>query len=146
MTSLQFRIRNELLPFVEQPGQYIGGEINQLVQDGDWQRAAEAFAVATSSDSVDPVAHSWYSRLLANTGRLDDSLAYAQRAMQMDPNSPVIISRVAIANFWVGNVDAASLYFGMVDPLKISFNRILTPLSGFMVFCPLTVGLHVYDI
>ena len=37
--SLASRVSSELLPHVRQPGQYIGGEVNQLVQRGDWQRA-----------------------------------------------------------------------------------------------------------
>ncbi|MCH7525930.1 MAG: TIGR03960 family B12-binding radical SAM protein [Planctomycetes bacterium] len=37
--TLRDRVSSELLPFVKQPGQYIGGEINQLVQPGDWERA-----------------------------------------------------------------------------------------------------------
>lgn len=40
------RISNELLPFVRQPAQYIGGEVNQLVRDGDWERADLRVAVA----------------------------------------------------------------------------------------------------
>ncbi len=37
--SLQDRVSAELLPFVRQPSQYIGGEINQLANRGDWERA-----------------------------------------------------------------------------------------------------------
>ena len=33
------RVSNELLPYVRQPAQYIGGEVNQLVEQGDWERA-----------------------------------------------------------------------------------------------------------
>ena len=43
---LAARVREELLPFVTQPGQYIGREINQLVRDGDWTRADVRVAVA----------------------------------------------------------------------------------------------------
>lgn len=46
MISLAQRVSDELLPFVRQPGQYIGGEINQLVRPGDWQRADVRVAVA----------------------------------------------------------------------------------------------------
>ncbi len=46
MSALPHRISYELLPFVLQPAQYIGGEINQLVADGDWQRAEVRVAVA----------------------------------------------------------------------------------------------------
>lgn len=46
MQALRNRVSDELLPFVEKPGQYIGGEINQLVRDGDWERADVRVAVA----------------------------------------------------------------------------------------------------
>ncbi|MFQ5412955.1 MAG: TIGR03960 family B12-binding radical SAM protein [Phycisphaerae bacterium] len=39
------RVAAELLPFVRQPGQYIGGEHNQLVRDGDWAAADVRVAV-----------------------------------------------------------------------------------------------------
>lgn len=45
MPSLNVRISDELLPFVNQPGQYIGREINQLVADGDWSRARVKVAI-----------------------------------------------------------------------------------------------------
>jgi radical SAM family uncharacterized protein len=46
MQSLSNRLRTDLFPFVNQPGQYIGGEINQLVAEGDWARAGVRVAVA----------------------------------------------------------------------------------------------------
>ncbi|MCH8965332.1 MAG: hypothetical protein IIB58_10250, partial [Planctomycetes bacterium] len=39
ISNLAARVSDELLPFVDQPGQYIGREFNQLVQPGDWQKA-----------------------------------------------------------------------------------------------------------
>ena len=44
--DLRTRVSEELLPYVEQPGQYIGGEVNQLPSEGDWERAAVRVAVA----------------------------------------------------------------------------------------------------
>ena len=44
--SLKNRVSQELLPYVSTPGQYIGGEINQLVRDGDWGRADVRIVVA----------------------------------------------------------------------------------------------------
>lgn len=46
MTTLRQRISDELLPYVTTPGQYIGGEFNQLVRDGDWQRADVRVVIA----------------------------------------------------------------------------------------------------
>lgn len=45
MPSLRERVSEELLPRVTQPGQYIGGEWNQLVRLGDWERAELRIAV-----------------------------------------------------------------------------------------------------
>ncbi len=46
MPPLRHRVSTELLPFVDHPGQYVGREINQLVSDGDWERAEVRVAVA----------------------------------------------------------------------------------------------------
>jgi radical SAM family uncharacterized protein len=46
LPPLRGRVSTELLPFVDHPGQYIGREINQLVSDGDWERAEVRVAVA----------------------------------------------------------------------------------------------------
>ncbi|MCZ6682245.1 MAG: TIGR03960 family B12-binding radical SAM protein [Planctomycetota bacterium] len=45
-SDLGHRISNELLPFVRQPAQYIGREVNQLVREGDWEKADLRVAVA----------------------------------------------------------------------------------------------------
>lgn len=44
--DLARRVSEELLPRVRQPAQYIGGEINQLVRPGDWERADLRIALA----------------------------------------------------------------------------------------------------
>ena len=44
--TLAQRVRDELLPFVRQPAQYIGRELNQLVRRGDWERAEIRVVVA----------------------------------------------------------------------------------------------------
>lgn len=44
--TLADRVSNELLPHVRQPAQYIGGEINQLVQPGAWQAADVRVVIA----------------------------------------------------------------------------------------------------
>ncbi len=46
MKLLREQVSEELLPFVERPGQYIGGELNQLPAEGDWRRADVRVAVA----------------------------------------------------------------------------------------------------
>jgi len=46
--TLADRVSNELLPHVRQPAQYIGGEVNQLVQPGAWEAAAVRVVIAFS--------------------------------------------------------------------------------------------------
>ncbi len=46
MTKLRQHISEKLLPYVTQPGQYIGRELNQLVKNGDWEQADVRVAVA----------------------------------------------------------------------------------------------------
>ncbi len=46
MSSLQNIVSTQLLPYVNQPGQYIGREINQLVADGDWEDSQVRVAIA----------------------------------------------------------------------------------------------------
>jgi len=75
--------------------------------------------MAVTADTVYPISHHWYSRLLASVGRLDDSLVHARRAHEMDPDSAIIISRLAIANYWVNNVDMAERYFGVVNKMTL---------------------------
>ena len=44
--TLAERVSDELLPFVQQPAQYIGGEVHQLAQPGDWAAADVRVALA----------------------------------------------------------------------------------------------------
>ena len=53
----------------------------------------------------------WYSLFLSSTGRFEDSLRVARRAQQLDPLSPVINHRLAIAHLWANNDDEALRYF-----------------------------------
>jgi radical SAM family uncharacterized protein len=50
MGDLRERVSRELLPFVSTPGQYIGGEVNQLPKPGDWE-AADVRVVVAFPDS-----------------------------------------------------------------------------------------------
>jgi len=46
MPTLYDTISTQLLPHVNQPGQYIGHEVNQLVTDGDWENSKVRVAIA----------------------------------------------------------------------------------------------------
>ena len=53
----------------------------------------------------------WYSLFLSGTGRFEDSLRVAEHAQQLDPLSPVVNHRLAIAHLWANNDDEALRYF-----------------------------------
>ena len=80
-------------------------------QQMQWQQSEEAYRAATSSDVIDPNAFNWYSRMLASVGRLDASLEQARIALEMDPTSAVINSRVALAYLWLGDTSNSREFF-----------------------------------
>lgn len=80
-------------------------------QQMQWLEAEEAYRAATSAEVVDPNAFNWYSRMLASVGRLDASLEQALIALEMDPTSAVINSRVALAYLWLGDTRKAEEFF-----------------------------------
>ena len=53
----------------------------------------------------------WYALFLSSTGRFEKSLRVARQAHQLDPLSPVVNHRLAIANLWANNDDEALIYF-----------------------------------
>lgn len=88
----------------------------------DWVAAVEAFETTINSDSVQPIAHAWYSRALASVGRLDAAYEHAQKAMELDPGHPdqaIIISRLAITSFWLNDLETAGRYFRIASTMQL---------------------------
>ncbi len=96
-----------------------------------WQAAEEAYLAATSSEVIDPNAFNWFSRMLASVGRLDASLEQALVALEMDPTSAVINSRVALAYLWLGDTSHSGEFFERAAKYGASGS---THTSGYALF------------
>lgn len=76
-----------------------------------WAKAELAYQQATGAIVVDPNAFNWYSRMLASVGRLDAALEQALLAFELDPDSAIITSRVALSYSWVDQAEKADEFF-----------------------------------
>ena len=86
---------------------------------GNWTEATRAFERAVNAETLYPLAHHWYSKLLATVGRMDASLQHAKRAHELDPDRAIIISRLAIAHFWLSNMEEAGRYFSVANSMVL---------------------------
>lgn len=77
----------------------------------DWEKSELAYRRATRAAVVDSNAFNWYSRMLASVGRLDEALEQALKAFELDPESAVIASRVALSYSWLGDAENATNFF-----------------------------------
>lgn len=67
----------------------------------DWIWAETTFREALDETPGDPNLLQSYSNFLASVGRLEESVDAALRAQDLDPESPVINDRLAVAYMWV---------------------------------------------
>lgn len=86
----------------------------------EWTKAEQAYRRATSARLVDSNAFNWYSLMLANVGRLDDSLDQALTAQKIDPSSALINSRVALSYAWLGQSEKSAEYYERANKLGAS--------------------------
>jgi TolB-like protein/DNA-binding winged helix-turn-helix (wHTH) protein/Tfp pilus assembly protein PilF len=63
--------------------------------DWNWSAAEREFKRAIELNPNYAMAHHWYAHLLIETGRKDESLAEAARALDLDPYSPFVNNGVA---------------------------------------------------
>ncbi len=82
-----------------------------------WIEAEQAFKIATNAPVVESNAFNWYSLMLGSVGRFDAALEQALAALEIDPSSAVINSRIAIVYTWTGDNEKAGKYFERVRQL-----------------------------
>jgi Tfp pilus assembly protein PilF len=100
-------------PMIEDAAQSIYGAVYH--HQKRWEESEEAYLRAINADVVDSNAFNWYSRMLASVGRLDDSLLQALAGLELDPSSPSLNSRVAMAYAWAMQTEKALEFYERSD-------------------------------
>ncbi|MDJ0906715.1 MAG: winged helix-turn-helix domain-containing protein [Woeseiaceae bacterium] len=78
-----------------------------------WIESENAFRVALQNAPDDAELLNWYSLFQASVGRADRSLDYAARARDLEPLSPVVNQRLAVAHLWVDQNELAAQQFAV---------------------------------
>jgi DNA-binding winged helix-turn-helix (wHTH) protein/tetratricopeptide (TPR) repeat protein len=91
-------------------------------QEKEWSKAEAAYLRAIKADVVDSNAFSWYSRMLASTGRLEAARDIALEGEDLDPDNPMVNSRIAMAQTWLGDDAEAYKYFDRSNALGATGN------------------------
>jgi TolB-like protein len=63
--------------------------------DWDWPAAELEFRRAMDVDAMDPEVHMWYADYLMNVaGRVDEAIAHARRAVELDPQNSLLRKKI----------------------------------------------------
>jgi serine/threonine-protein kinase len=73
----------------------------------DWQGAEREFKRAIELNPNYATAHQWYGELLGHMGRAEESLAERQKALRLDPLSPIIASELGFSYYEARKYDQA---------------------------------------
>ena len=84
-----------------------------------WAEAMENTLMAVNGASPTADDFHWHSRVLASVGRMEEAAEYARRGVELDPEYPVIISRMAIASFWINDLETAERYFDIANRMEL---------------------------
>lgn len=91
------------------------GIVAFMLFHSEWRyiESENAFRVALQNRPNDAELLNWYSQFQASVGRAGESLDYAIRARDLEPLSPVVNQRLAIAYLWVNENDLADRQFAI---------------------------------
>jgi tetratricopeptide (TPR) repeat protein len=118
-------------PSIQEAAQTYIGYVH--TKRGDWMAATVAFDIATGSTTEYPPAQHYYSRLMAAVGRIDDSLAAAKAAWEMDQEKPVLNSRLAIAHLWKYEMEEARQFYDIANAMGAGWPIHLRSYALFML-------------
>jgi len=79
----------------------------KFLYDWEWSAAEQEFKRALELNIAYPTAHHWYAEYLALIGRLDEAIAQAKRAQELDPLSLIMNTIVGWALYYAGQYDRA---------------------------------------
>lgn len=88
--------------------------IVQLKYDWNWREAEKSFKRAIELKPDYPSAHYWYSSLLGTTGRVREATAESEKAMELDPLSPLFTTNLGRAYYRARDYDKAIEYLRKV--------------------------------
>jgi DNA-binding winged helix-turn-helix (wHTH) protein/TolB-like protein/Tfp pilus assembly protein PilF len=86
-------------------------------QKKQWLEAEKNYQRAVTAPVVDANAFSWYSMMLAATGRIEDARDMALAAEDLAPDNGVLASRIAMVYTWLNNTAKAYEYFDRANDL-----------------------------
>jgi eukaryotic-like serine/threonine-protein kinase len=89
--------------------------------DWEWERAEQAYKQSIALNSNNAEALSYYALFLAFEGRADEALDQAQRALGIDPLSPLINMTVGWTYFSIGRSDRALDQVGKMIEIEPEF-------------------------
>jgi serine/threonine protein kinase/tetratricopeptide (TPR) repeat protein len=99
------------------------GAIFQMF-DWDYPRAEGEFRRATELNPAYPNARMWYSELLYNIGRYDDSIAEARKAVEVAPFNSVVRYMLGSSLWFAGHLPEAEREFNKLLELDPNFGLV----------------------
>jgi len=93
----------------------------QMFHHWDWEAAGKSFRRALELAPNSSKGHHWYGVYLSLTGRLDEALGEMERARDLDPTSPVIMTDIAELHYFRRDYDRAEQELEKVLQLDPSF-------------------------
>jgi TolB-like protein len=88
----------------------------------NWQQALELLQSALATDPNNALAHHWQSMFLGAVGDYRGALTHAQRAVELEPATPVFRDRLGIAHMWLNDLQAAEREFVRAEQLGFALD------------------------